>query len=155
MSDSTVFFREKQRFTHIWLWILIAGLTLLQLWIALTEPLSRAERLLVGATGIAIPVFIASLSLRTEVREDGVHLQFFPLHLTERHVSFDDLTGFDAREYRPLAEYGGWGIRRGRNGWAYNVRGAEGVELRYRGKTLLVGTQRPNEFVEALNQARR
>ncbi|MFC6732071.1 MULTISPECIES: hypothetical protein [unclassified Haladaptatus] len=154
MSEESVYFRETQRFRQPWLWVLLVGLTALLLWVAFTETESLGERVLVAALGVAFPLFFVVLGLQTEVRADGVHLRFFPLHLTERHVPASDLTGFDAREYRPLSEYGGWGIRRGRNGWAYNVQGTDGVELRYDGKTLLVGTQRPKEFVAALNRMR-
>ncbi|WP_336361160.1 hypothetical protein [Haladaptatus sp. ZSTT2] len=152
MTDSPVYFRETQRFRQPWLWAILIFVSLILFWAALAEAESVFQRVLFGALGLVFLLFFAVLGLRTEVREDGIHLKFFPLHLSERHISANELTGFDAREYRPLAEYGGWGIRRGRNGWAYNVRGTAGVELRYRGKTLLVGTQQPREFIEALDR---
>jgi hypothetical protein len=155
VTDSPVYFHETQRFRQPWLWALLVFIALVLFWAALTEAESLFQRVLFGALGLAFLLFFAVLGLRTEVREDGIHLRFFPLHLSERYIPAAELTGFDAREYRPLAEYGGWGIRRGRNGWAYNVRGTDGVELRYRGKTLLVGTQRPREFIDALNRVRR
>ncbi len=36
---------------------------------------------------------------------------------------------FYARKYRPIREYGGWGIRYGWNGRAYSTSGNEGVQL--------------------------
>jgi hypothetical protein len=49
--------------------------------------------------------------------------------------------------FRPIMEYGGWGIRRGANGWAYNVSGNRGVRLVFRdGSTFLIGSQRAEEL---------
>jgi hypothetical protein len=58
-----------------------------------------------------------------------------------------------ARVYRPILEYGGWGIRCGFKGArAYNVSGNKGVQLILQnGKRLLIGSQKPDELVEAIN----
>ena len=52
-------------------------------------------------------------------------------------------------------DYGGWGIRRGRRGWAYNVSGNRGVLLQLENeKTLLIGSQRPDELAAAIEAQR-
>jgi hypothetical protein len=54
-----------------------------------------------------------------------------------------------------LRDYGGWGIRKGRSGWAYNVSGDRGVRLTYTdGETLLIGSQRADELAKAIEVAR-
>ncbi len=56
-----------------------------------------------------------------------------------------------ARRYSPLREYGGWGIRYGWSGWAYNLRGHEGVQLVFQnGGKLLLGSQQPQELEAAI-----
>lgn len=57
-----------------------------------------------------------------------------------------------ARTYRPLREYGGWGIRWGGKGrMAYNVSGSEGVEVELLdGRTVMVGSRRPDELADTL-----
>lgn len=61
------------------------------------------------------------------------------------------------REYRPLKEYGGWGIRDGSSGRAYNVSGDTGLQIIFKDKErLLIGTIKPGEMkqeLEALSQA--
>jgi TATA-box binding protein (TBP) (component of TFIID and TFIIIB) len=58
------------------------------------------------------------------------------------------------REYAPLSEYGGWGLRYSVNhGKAYNVSGNQGVQLFFtNGKKLLIGTQKPEEITAILKQ---
>ena len=59
--------------------------------------------------------------------------------------------------YRPLADYGGWGIRSGRDGErVLNARGNRGVRLDLAdGSRLLIGSQRPEALALALERALR
>ena len=55
--------------------------------------------------------------------------------------------------YRPIMEYGGRGIRFGRQGMAYNVGGNRGVKIKLKnGKQALVGSQKPEELQRALER---
>jgi hypothetical protein len=57
------------------------------------------------------------------------------------------------RKYKPLAEFGGWGLRFGVSGKAYNISGNKGLQLELtNNKKLLIGTQKPEELSEALNK---
>ena len=78
---------------------------------------------------------------------DSVHLSFHKIRL-------EDLTKYEVRTYSALKDYGGWGIRYGRRGKAYNVSGNCGVQLEFsNGDRLLFGSQKPEEFTKALNLA--
>jgi hypothetical protein len=60
-----------------------------------------------------------------------------------------------ARTYKPLSEYGGWGIKYGRSGWAYNIIGDQGVQLELdNGKRILIGSQHAEELEQAINTYR-
>jgi TATA-box binding protein (TBP) (component of TFIID and TFIIIB) len=52
-----------------------------------------------------------------------------------------------------MLEYGGWGIRCGWHGKkVYNISGNRGVQLVFKnGKRLLIGSQKPDDFANALN----
>ncbi len=91
--------------------------------------------------------------LRTEVHADALCAQLFPL--TRRHrFSWHEIASFEARTYRPILEYGGWGIRYGTTGKAYNVRGNRGVQLEFTdGKRLLIGSQQADELAAAMQAA--
>lgn len=90
--------------------------------------------------------------LRTEIRDDGLHVQMFPL--TRRHrFGWNEIRSCAARTYRPILEYGGWGVRWGRSGKAYNVRGNRGVQLELaNGRRLLIGSQRADELAAAISE---
>jgi hypothetical protein len=75
----------------------------------------------------------------------------------------DEVTGlalivrWEARTYRPILEYGGWGIRYSpfAKGWAYNVSGNQGVQLELAsGKRILIGPQRAEELARAVGEAK-
>ena len=62
------------------------------------------------------------------------------------------MSEYYAREYKPLREYGGWGIRCSlKRGKAYNVSGNKGVQLVFKnGKQLLIGSQKAEALEEAI-----
>lgn len=166
MSDARVLFRESQRFTQPWLWLLLGGLALM-IWYGAwqqviagrpfgTNPAPDGWLLAVLVIfGIGFPLFFAWLRLETEVTAEGVRVRFFPIHLRHREWHWDQIESVELREYSPMLEYGGWGIRIGVRGWAYNVRGDEGVQLVLRsGQRILIGTQDGEAFMAAVARAR-
>ncbi len=104
--------------------------------------------------GIGFPLFFYSMKLMTDVRTDAVYLRFFPVW--SRTIPLKDIVTDEARQYRPLAEYGGWGIRVGRHKKrAYNMSGNRGVELELTdGTRMLIGSQRPEELASAIGAAK-
>ncbi len=110
---------------------------------------------------ILLPVFGALVILlmfgrmTTIVRNDAVYVRVWPLTRLHR-FPFDSIRACTDRRYRPLREYGGWGVRCGRNGKAYNVTGNRGVQLVFRdNKRLLLGSQRSEALARAIHEAAR
>jgi len=102
---------------------------------------------------IGIAIFFFIVKLETEVRSDGLCIRYFPLHIRYRKFTKEDLSDYYTRTYRPILEYGGWGIRYGfgKKGRAYNVSGNKGVQLIFKnGKRLLIGSQKSDELAEAI-----
>lgn len=100
--------------------------------------------------GVLLPGLLLATRLTTEVTSGGLVLRFPPL--VNRTIPFAEIRGVQARTYRPLREYGGWGIRwAGKGRMAYNVSGNKGVEVELAdGRTVMVGSQRAEELAEAL-----
>ncbi len=95
---------------------------------------------------------LLSLRLTTTVTSDSVAIRYGFLYKTR--VPLSEIALAEAVEYGPVREYGGWGIRGSRRRRAVNARGNQGVLLtRADGTTLLVGSQRPREMLEALARA--
>jgi len=75
----------------------------------------------------------------------------FPLQIRWRIIPIPEISGISRIRYRPLRDYGGWGIRAGRPGIAYTVSGNEGVVIcRQGGKTFLLGSRRAGELATVL-----
>ena len=75
--------------------------------------------------------------------------------MKERIISRESVKAFGIRQYKPLKEYGGWGIKygMGRVGKAYNVKGNIGMQLELKnGQKVLFGTQRADAFQRAMEK---
>jgi hypothetical protein len=96
------------------------------------------------------------LQLRIKVSEEGLHYQFFPFHFKSHTIKLEDIEKFKAMEYSPLKEYGGWGIKYGFKGKAYNVSGNKGVKIFLNnGTNIMFGSQKHLELAKALKQVRK
>ena len=104
--------------------------------------------------GLLLSFFFYLLELRVSISEEGVHYQFFPIHLKIYTIKFDEIEDFKAVTYSPLKDYGGWGIRHRFKGKAYNVKGNKGVKINLKNKNrhILFGSQKNDSFVQALNK---
>ena len=66
---------------------------------------------------------------------------------------FHSIQKVEAVTYSPIMEYGGWGLRYGRKGKAYNVSGNKAVFLTLcNEKNVLIGSQKHGELYFFINQ---
>ena len=67
--------------------------------------------------------------------------------------SAEDSEDYRVKTYRPIMEYGGWGIRYGKTGNAFNVSGNRGVELVFKeSRSLMIGSQTPEKLAKAIKK---
>ncbi|MEQ8168916.1 MAG: DUF6141 family protein [Candidatus Eremiobacterota bacterium] len=153
-EERDVFFIEVQKIRQLWVQVIIFLPLALVFWHwndLIKHPITLIFPLMMG---ILCPVLIYLSNLRTEIRRDGLYFRFFPYHLSFCKINLSDIDKYEARTYRPIMEYGGWGIRYSlRYGKAYNVSGNLGIQLVLKnGSKILFGSQKPEEFVEALKK---
>ena len=74
-----------------------------------------------------------------------------------RVVPLGDIRRVELVTFRPIADYGFWGVRSGRDGDARLIaRGNRGVRLELvDGSLLVIGSQRPDELALAIESALR
>ncbi len=164
IGETELIYREEQRF-GLWLrWLIVASMALAVPFSIFSLTKIPSEQgspdilpiLTLIIAGIFVPIAIAVLflllKLETEVRLDGLYIRFFPAHIHFKRFGLEDLSEYYAREYKPIREYGGWGIRCSlKKGRAYNVSGNQGVQLVFiNGKRLLIGSQRADELEVAI-----
>jgi hypothetical protein len=166
MREENVIFREEQKFGSWlqWLVYLCMGVSIVITIFALIKvsggdnPQQTSDVVLAGIVGIGVPIGIAVLflllKLQIEVQTDGIYVRYFPFHIHFKRYRPEDLSECYALWYRPIWEYGGWGIRYSlRNGKAYNVSGNQGVQLVFKnGKKLLIGSQKPEQLEAAIRE---
>lgn len=158
-------FYEEQRFTQWWIYLIIAAAVIFAWWmflqqIVFDQPVGNDPGpdwivwIVFFLIGIGMPLFFATLKLRTWVYPEHISLRFLYFH--HRRIPLESIVSFEAREYRPIMEFGGWGIRwvPGK-GMAYNVKGNKGVELKLSsGKLLMIGSQEHKKLERAIRQAK-
>jgi hypothetical protein len=106
---------------------------------------------LVALLSLGFGVLLWVNRLETEIRADGVYIRLFPFNLFWQWFPAQELSECYARRYHPILEYGGWGIRYGWHGRAYNMSGREGVQLVFQdGRRLLLGSKEPRQLEAAI-----
>jgi hypothetical protein len=157
-------FEEEQRFIGTWVMIpilavMVVGWYFLVRQVLMSEPVGNQPAddwgivIVWLVAGIVVPLLFVSLKLTVRVQPEEIYIRFSPLF--KRTIPTGEVKSCAMRTYRPLLEYGGWGVRcSGKRGMAYNVSGNEGAQLELtNGKKVLIGSQRANELAAAIRRA--
>lgn len=161
--NQEILFSEQQKFKQWWLWLLLLSLNGFFLFSSFNQivsgkqfgdkPMSDVGLLVITGLSFLPTILLFNSRLDTMIKSDGIYVRFFPFHLAFKYYSWDSLTKSFVRQYSPLSEYGGWGLRRGLfgKGTAFNVSGNRGLQLVFNNdKKLLIGTNKPKELTEIL-----
>ena len=152
MRDQEVLYSEKQRFRQWWIWVLILPTPVICLWgiiqqIILGIPFGNAPAddlfliLIAVVFGVGLPLFMYMVGLDTEVTGSEVRIRFRPIHRNWVRYNFDQIEDVQVHNYNPIRDYGGWGIRYGSLGKAYNVSGNTGVLVTLKNRSrVLIGS---------------
>jgi hypothetical protein len=155
-------FYEVQRFRQLWVWIVVFFIAALSWYsfiqqIVFGEPFGNNPApdwmvyLLLAIFGIIFPAWFLVMKLEVMVSDTRLSFRMFPLHPHWKEMAAEDLESAMAVVYRPFREFGGWGIRYGKQGLAYTVSGDRGVLVRLvSGRSFLLGSERPLELETAL-----
>ncbi|MBK9257378.1 MAG: hypothetical protein IPM42_18055 [Saprospiraceae bacterium] len=144
-----LYFEESQKFDSIWFYVILAVVSVVNylVYAYSGEPDLTHFYVTFGAalmTGVIFFVF----RLDTRMDENGIRYKFFPIINKWRNISWDEINTAEVREYKPIREYGGWGIRYGFSGKAYTTKGKTGLQLTLKNgnKNILIGTQKATEM---------
>ncbi len=165
-------FQGEQRFRQGWMWglLLISTLPALLLIIyamysqlVLGKPFGNnpmPDEVLIWFGPLIILAILAciwlfrAMKLQVAVNQQFLHVRFYPF--VNRRIPLAEIEHCEVRTYRPIREFGGWGIRYSfKGGKAYSVGGNEGVQLVLKGnKRLLIGSQCAADLARAINEAK-
>jgi hypothetical protein len=163
--DNEILFTERQRFRQWWLWLILLAVNGLFLFGVFKQvlfgqqfgdkPMSDTGLLATTGLTLVLTLLFVNFRLYTIIKKDGIYVRFFPFHLKYKHYAWERLTKSYVRQYSPITEYGGWGLRIGLfgKGTAFNVSGNKGLQLEFTdNKKLLIGTNKPEELTEILSK---
>lgn len=150
-------FSERQRFNQWWIWLLVVALSVMPVFelvrritahqLSISDPAMLVETFI----PFVLLLLIFNLRLDTKITKEGVSVRFIPFIWKYRHYSFETIDKLYLRQYKPIGEYGGWGLRGFGNNRALNIAGNKGVQIVFAdGRRLLIGTQKPEEIKAVL-----
>ena len=161
MNNTKTLFHETQRFNKWWVWgllVLIAAsfaVSLYKNWSG-WQSLVTVRFIVPFIVIILINALILLNKLETMIKQDGIYVRFFPFHFSFKRYQWQTQKEVYVRKYHPLSEYGGWGVRWGIAGKAFNISGKWGIQLVSKeGRRLLVGTQKAEDVRKVLDDVYR
>jgi hypothetical protein len=163
-----ILFREVQKMDQLWVRFIV-GIPVVFSWhgayqqLFLRKPFGTNPApdwmilALLLVFGIIFPLFFYSLKMVTVVRKDGLYVRFYPFHFSFRHFPIKNIQSYEVLTYNPFRDYGGWGIRYGLKGKAYNTKGNRGVLFEFTERNnvrkLMIGSQIPEKLSTAIDRA--
>ena len=142
------------------------------------NPLPDVGLIIITFVMLLLSTNILWIHLKTFIDRDGIHIRMWmcPFYVKTKSFLWVDIAEVYIRKYRPVAEYGGWGIQNGKdsrnplenlrfsvgkikipqketNNMAYNMSGNIGLQLVMKdGKKILIGTHKSDELSEVLQK---
>lgn len=163
--NNDILFTERQQFRQWWIWLILLGVNGMLLYGAFQQgfagrqfgdtPISNAGLLFIVGLTLLLTVLFFILRLDTQIKKNGIYVRFFPFHISFKEYPWDNISKSFVRQYNPIGEYGGWGLRLGLfgKGKAYNVSGNKGLQIVFTdNRKVLIGTGKPDELRDALKK---
>lgn len=155
-------FKEEQKFTQWWLWLILIGIAILPVFdigkdFFYEEELGDRSISIIGfisyyAIVIGLIVLFLFMRLKTEIDQKEIRMNFSPF--VRKRVSWEEIKSAKIVNYGFV---GGWGIRLGtKYGTVYNMKGNKGLALELvNGKKFLIGTQKETELQKIVEEVNR
>ncbi len=142
-------FSESQLFPA-WLRYGLPLITICSVAIMIT---TQTHALLIGSAALILGIVAATFfiwNLETTIDTQNITIQIKPF--VKKSFPIKNIKEWEVRQYGPIAEFGGWGVRYGfKDTTAYNVSGNIGLDLVIKENTkILIGTQRGQEIKRIL-----
>lgn len=159
-----IYFKEVQRFSQWWFLLLIFASFAIAPVLLVAELLGGAENVdgqnsiltsLSVVLAIEVPIIwlLLKMNLTVEVRSTGVWYRYPPLLFKWKRISPLEIESFEVISYKPVKDYGGWGIKGTRKKRAYSVSGNSGLRMHLvDGKSILLGTLQKNSMKLAMDR---
>lgn len=161
IMDQPILFSEKQYFRQWWIWIILL-LIFAQFGFAIysqifksipfgDNPMSDTGLLITASLMFVFITFFLTMHLDTKISKESISVKFFPFRIKYKDFKWEEIDKIYCREYKPLSEFGGWGLRGFGDNRALNVSGNKGIQIIFKnGDRLLIGTKKYEEAKEII-----
>lgn len=152
-------FTESQRFTQWWVWLIVifaCGVPFIifvqQIILGKTvgdNPMSDSAVILSLLIPVIFILLFYMMQLKTVITRETLSFRLVPF--IKRTIPWKDIKSFKVINYGFV---GGYGIRfTMKYGTVYNIKGNKGLFVKLKnGKTMVIGTQKPNELEKVIQQ---
>ncbi len=151
-------FKEKQKFTQWWIWLLLIGLGAIAVYVIIQQvlfgidfgdkPMSNIGLIIFTLFVFGFIYFNWYMTLITEITNEGIKVRFVPF--VKKEIKWNELKS------AKIVTYGfvGYGIRLGsKYGTVYNMSGDKGLALELNsGKKFVIGTQKEVELKKVVEK---
>ena len=158
---SPILFNEEQRFSQKLFRIVLLSISALFIYafvqqVIFHQPFGRRPMSDIGLISalaflVLINALFYSMKLITTIDKDAITVKFYPFHFFPKRFEWSQLSDVIVRQYNPLKEFGGWGLRGFGKRSVMTVSGTWLIEVVFvNNQSLLIGTCKPEEVKEAL-----
>lgn len=138
-----------------WMLIMFWSSMLLSLFFVAVAPGESDQERVVGTVVLIVTVPLVQVllvGLSVRLYRDEIVMGLGSLGIIRKRVRYGDIVRTESVKYSPLGEFGGWGVRRGKDGKrAWTARGDRAVVLHLKdGTRLYVGSDTPHRLEERI-----
>ena len=170
---SRILFSEKQKFSQLWLFAIIALTDLIVLAVLghafyaqllMGEPWGDKPMsdlgltiflLLMGLLIALVNIMIFRAKLEVEVKDNSLYYRYFPFVWNWKYIHKDNIKKYEIRQFNALKEFGGYGYRKHffKKTTGLMMKGNQGLALTLHDDSKwIIGTQQPKALEKAMNQ---
>lgn len=141
-----VLFKETQKFTQWWLWLIIVGVLLIPIflfdWSENLMDQFTSDKIIPSVISLSLLVLFLSLKMTTTITNTELKVNYVPF-ITKKW-KWSEIKIAKVIDYGFV---GGWGIRLWTDyGTVYNVKGSDGLHIKTTDKQFIIGTQKEEEL---------
>ena len=147
-------YRERQKMDDMIVYIILAVMALANLFIYRFYQVTDLSFFYMSVLTLIFFLLVSTiLQLSVKIAGEGISYRFFPFHWKEKIIKWDDIESVELMSFRPLRDYGGYGIRFNMGSKAYIIRGRKGLKIHRKNerKPWVIGISNEEKIKEALS----
>ena len=119
--------------------------------VAALAPEPSARWAIAIAVLLCLAIYGVGSPMTVRVNSERVEVTFGHLGWPRWRFAIAEILQASVIEFSPLRDFGGWGIRTGRDGTCLNQRGDRGVAFEFRGRRYIIGSDHPEALLLAMH----